>query len=126
LDTSALVAVIRGEPGAERVREWLDMGRCTMHAANVSELCFSAPKRVPECFTPASAMAWFIAEDIAISNVLDLDFLQLAAEIRLVARPLSLGDGMAIALASISNLPIVTAEHAFKKAREYVEVAMIR
>ena len=75
LDTSALIAFLRGEPGAEQVRRRLNHGRRLMHAVNVAELCFTAPKRMPERFTPESTMAWFDAEDIAVSTILDPDFL---------------------------------------------------
>jgi len=126
LDTSALIAFLRGEPGADHVRKRLNTGRRIMHAVNVAELCFTAPKRMPERFTPESTMAWFHAVDIDVSGICDSDFLQPTAQIRLAEKSLSVGDGMTIALASILNLPVVTTERNFRMVREYATIDLIR
>ena len=126
LDTSALIAVIRGEPGAERVRDRLMSGRQFMHAVNVAEFLFTAPRRRPELFTPESALAWFNAAEIGIVDILDSDFLQLTAHIRLTERSLSVGDGVSVALASILDVPLVTAERNFKRAHDYARIELIR
>ncbi len=126
LDTSALIAVIRGEPGAERVRDRLTSGRRFMHAVNVAEFLFTAPRRRPDRFTPESALAWLNAAEIGVVDILDLDFLQLTAHIRLAERSLSVGDGVSVALASVLDIPLVTAERSFKHAREYARIELIR
>ena len=126
LDTSAVIAYLRDEPGAERVRSRLRFGYRIMHAVNVAELCFTAPKRMPERFSPESTMVWFNAMDIAVSGVYDSDFLQLSAEIRLKERSLSVGDGMTVALASMLNLPVMTTERNFRKVHEYATIEVIR
>ena len=126
LDTSAVVAFLRLEPGAEHVRERLNASRCLMHAVNVAEICFTVPRRMPERFTPELAMAWFIAANIAVSDILAPDFLQMTAKIRLAERSLSIGDGMAIALASVLKLPVLTTERNFKKAHQYTAIELIR
>ena len=126
LDTSSLIAYIREELGAEQVRKRLRFSRCLMHAINVAEFLFTAPKRMPGLFTPESAFAWFTAADIDTANILDPDFLQTTAKIRLAERSLSLGDGMAIALASMLEVPVVTSERNFKKAGDYANIELIR
>ncbi len=126
LDTSALIAVIRNEPGAEQVWERLTTGRRFMHAVNVAEFLFTAPRRRPDLFTPESALAWFNATEIGIVDILDPDFLQLTAHIRLAERSLSVGDGVSVALASVLNIPLVTADRNFKHARDYARIELIR
>ncbi len=126
LDTSALIAVIRNEPGAEQGWERLTTGRRFMHAVNVAEFLFSAPRRRPDLFTPESALAWFNATEIGIVDILDPDFLQLTAHIRLAERSLSVGDGVSVALASVLNIPLVTADRNFKHARDYARIELIR
>jgi PIN domain nuclease of toxin-antitoxin system len=97
-----------------------------MHAVNVAEFLFTAPRRKPELFTPESALAWFNAAEIGIVDILDLDFLQLTAHIRLTERSLSVGDGVSVALASALNIPLVTAERNFKHAHDYARIELIR
>lgn len=125
LDTSALIAYIRNEPGEEVVKERLRFGRCLMHAVNVAELLFTAPRRIPERFKPESTLAWFNAVEIGMADILDSDFLQLTATIRLSEKSLSVGDGMAIALASVLDVPVLTAERNFKHAKEYARIELI-
>ena len=126
LDTSVLVAFARLEPGAEQIRRRLESGRRFMHAVNVAELLFTLPRRMPTRFTPKSALAWFSAAEIGVANTLDQDFLRLTAEIRLTERSLSIGDGMAIALASVLGVPIITTERNFQRAGEYADIELIR
>lgn len=126
LDTSALIAVIRGEPGAQTVRERLKNERCVMHALNVAEFCFTASRRQPEHFTPDSAMAWFAATEMGMVHLLDAEFIKLTAHVRLTVRALSVGDGVAVALASVLNASVLTAERSFKQAHEYARIELIR
>ena len=126
LDTSALIAYVREEPGWERVQERLRFGRRFMHAVNMAEFLYAAPNRMPERFTPDSALAWFYAADIDVANLFDPDFLRLSAQIRLKEKSLNVGDGLAVALASKLNLPLVTAEGNFKRTHEYARIELIR
>ncbi len=59
-------------------------------------------------------------------DILDLNFLQLTARIRLAEWSLSIWDGVSVALASVLDIPLVTAERNFKRAHDYAWIELIR
>ena len=126
LDTSALVAYWRGEPGAERVESLLRRGGCVMHEINVSELCFTLPRKLPDRFNRASARA--MLQRVGVSTVADfsLEWADAAADIRLEAPALNFGGGIAVALAGILNVPLFTSEKSFLGASGFAEIMLFR
>ena len=125
-DTSALVAVMRGEPGAERVRDCMDGGDSCMHTVNIGEFLYTVSRRMPERFTPEIAAVWLDSATIGHSANMTMPFLILAARIRRAAPALSFGDGVAIALASTLGVPVLTTEKAFKDADNFATIDLIR
>lgn len=97
-----------------------------MHAVNVAEFCFSFPKRQTDRLRAKNAWELLVQDGIGSVALFDPAFLILTAEIRLVAPALSVGDGFAVALASVTGVPVLTADRAFLRAADYAEIALIR
>ena len=125
-DTSALLALLRAEPGAERVRSRLELADCCMHIVNVGEFLFTASRKMPDRFTPESAAVWLETTFLSQSRVMTTSFLILAARIRRATPALSFGDGVAIALGATLNVPVLTTEKAFVKAADFARIELIR
>ena len=120
---------MRLEPGTEVVRDRLKSGQCVMHAVNVAEFCFTISRKLPEAYTPDTAMAWIATAEIGVAENLDPDFLRLTAHIRLASREsraLSVGDGIAVALAASLGVPLLTTERAFNHAADFARIELIR
>ena len=126
LDTSALMAVFRDEPGADKVAVSLLAGGCVMHVANMSEFYSAVPRKSTGLFTPVEAMAWVDRNGIDGIDWMDRPFALLAAEVRVAVPALSLGDGLAVALASVLDVPLLVAERAFKKAAGFATIELLR
>lgn len=126
LDTSALVAYWREEPGCDVVGAALRDSGCAMHAVNVAEFLYSLPRRRPELFNISLASDWVERVGIVCMEGLDRRFRALCAAIRLAAPALSVGDGFAVALASVMDVPVVTSDKAFARARDFASVHLIR
>ena len=125
-DTSALVAVLRNEPGADKVQRHLIVGDGCMHAVNMGEFLYTISRRLPERFTPESASIWLETSAIRPSEIITRTFLVLTARIRRASPALSFGDGVAVALAASLGVPVLTTEKAFAKASEFARVELIR
>lgn len=122
LDSSAVLAVINGEAGAERVEDALPGG--AISAANFSEVL---SKLVDKGHDDGEAVA---ALDALPLTVLPLDAAQ-ARRAGLLRRQtrrlgLSLGDRVCLALAVELRLPVVTADRAWAQLDLGVEVAVVR
>lgn len=122
LDSSAVLAVISGEAGAERVEDALPGG--AISAANFSEVL---SKLVDRGHDDGEAVA---ALDALPLTVLPLDAAQ-ARRAGLLRRQtrrlgLSLGDRVCLALAVELRLPVVTADRAWAQLDLGVEVAVVR
>ena len=126
MDTSAIAALAFLEPGADVVRERLRRDRCVMHAVNLSEACFTLPRKRPDRFDFRSARAWLDSIGIFPMYGFDESWLAAVSSIRLSARALNFGDGVAVALASALGVPLVTAEKAFAGAEGFARVELIR
>ena len=126
MDTSAMVAYARDEPGASTIESTLDAYRCVMHAVNIGEFLCTISRRMPERFDPDSANLWIELAGVGRSYVLTSSFLVLSARIRRAAPALSFGDGVAIGLAATLGIPVLTTEKAFKKAADFATIDLIR
>ena len=127
LDTSALIAYVRGEPGAPFIASILSAHYCIMHAVNVGEFCYTAVRCLPDRFvSPESAILWLNQAGVGRSHDLTSSFLILSARVRRASPALSFGDGVAVALASALCIPLLTTEKAFDKAAEFAEIRRIR
>jgi len=122
LDASALMAVLREEPGAAAVEAVLD--EASISAINLSEV----QAKLVERGTPAES-AWSSLIDLDL-NVVDFDAAQarIAADLRVPtrARGLSLADRACLALAQLRGLPAMTADRAWSGLEVGIEVRTIR
>ena len=126
LDTSAMIARFRGETGGDLVESILAEKRCAMHTVNVAEFCLTLPRKTEQRITPEAATGLLDAAGIMRVELMTDPFLWLAARVRLANPPLSVGDGLAVALASVLGVPLLVTEKAFEKAAEFATIKRIR
>jgi ribonuclease VapC len=122
LDASAVLAVLRGEPGAEQVQDRLT--RAVISAANYAEV---VSKLVDH--GAAGDLAIRAAAELGVSvTPLDEPAATRAGALREAtrARGLSLGDRACLALAQREGLPVLTADRAWADLDLGVEVVLIR
>lgn len=122
LDTSALVAFVKDEAGANMVKSAL--ADCAMSSVNVSEF-----------LTKASDRGQDIDSEIALLETLHIEFVDytfarsiMAARLRHSTRALglSLGDRACLALAIERQCPVMTADRAWGKLDLGVKIVVIR
>ena len=122
LDASALMAVLRVEPGALAVEALLDAA--AVSAVNLSEV----QAKLVERGTP-SEIAWSSLVDLDL-DVVDFDVPQakVAGDLRVLTRGrgLSLGDRACLALAHVLSLPVMTADRAWAKLEIGIEIRTVR
>ncbi|MFZ0201408.1 MAG: type II toxin-antitoxin system VapC family toxin [Candidatus Sulfotelmatobacter sp.] len=123
LDASAILAVISGEPGAEKLTPAL-LARAVASTVNLAEVHTKLVSR-----GWPSAQAWEDATS-PVREVVSFDEEQARTAGDLVAQTrhlgLSLGDRACLALAMRLNVPVYTAEKAWKKLKMSVPVHVIR
>jgi len=119
LDTSALLALLKNEPGAESVESLL--GNIIMSSVNVSEVAtvlLTSDMTLQECQA-------FISTLVPYDE--DLAFLVADLRKKTKAYGLSLGDRACIALGQKMQIPIYTADKIWRKLHlERVEIKLIR
>lgn len=122
LDASALMALIRGEPGADTVVSCLS--RAIISAVNQAEV---QTKLVSAGIDEALAW-WHIAEARCPSVPFDEDQARIAGGLVRVTRPygLSLGDRACLALAIQRKAAVYTTDSAWKNLGLGIEVNVIR
>ena len=122
LDTSAILAALWSEPGAERVEDVI--GEAMISAVNQAELIAKLVDR--------GAEAEQIAEILAALNLDVADFdaalAEMSGEMRRATRGggLSLGDRCCLALAMREDLPALTADRAWAGLEVCVDIEVIR
>lgn len=123
LDASAILAVIGAEPGAEKLTPQL-LARAVASTVNLAEV---QAKLVSRGWT--SAQAWEDATS-PIRDAVPFDEQQARIAGDLVAQTrhlgLSLGDRACLALGTALDLPVHTAERAWKKLKINIPVHLIR
>ena len=123
LDASAILAVINGEPGSERLTA--DLLVCSV--ASTVNLAEVQTKLVSRGWT--SDLAWEDATS-PVREVLAFDAEQARTAGDIVTQTqslgLSLGDRACLALGITLNVPVYTAEKAWKKLKLGVKVRVIR
>ncbi len=112
VDTSALLAVLFGEPQAERIAELLSSANQPMiSAVNYTECLIRILDRAPDAAdTLDSALAAFALEIVPVDRVLA----NAAAHARL-KYPINLGDCFAYSLAKARGLALLTLDSDFNK-----------
>jgi ribonuclease VapC len=123
LDASAILAVINGEPGVEKLTPEL-LARAVGSSVNLAEV---QAKLVSRGWT--SEQAWEDATS-PVREILPFDEEQarIAGDLVIQTRHLglSLGDRASLALGIALELPVYTAEKAWKKVKVGVRVYVIR
>lgn len=122
LDSSALIAVLREEPGSDLVEPHLDGS--TIGTIN---LCEVLTKLIEE--GAPEAVAWEAVADLGLLTVdFDVALARIAADLRPATRELglSLGDRACLALAKRQALPVVTADRIWSRLDQGVEIRVVR
>jgi PIN domain nuclease of toxin-antitoxin system len=124
LDTSALLAYLFEEEGADKVAPILEEGRGVIGSANYAEL---VTKLVDEKMP--------MEEILAVISSLELEFIpqdeqqaRLTGELRTVSKAfgLSLGDRACLALGLATSLPVMTADQVWRDVPIEIERVIIR
>jgi PIN domain nuclease of toxin-antitoxin system len=124
LDASALLAVMFGEPGADKVRELLDDSR--IHAVNLAETVrklvdYRAPAE--EAVSRIATLNLEVVEEFTAEQAYEIG--RLAPEAKRLG--LSLGDCVCLILAEWHGVTAVTADRDWRKVRgRKVKVLLIR
>jgi ribonuclease VapC len=123
LDASALLALLRAEPGSERVEQAL-VGGAGMVSVNYAEV---VGKLCDAGYAEAEARASLIGLQLEIAP-LDEGLALDAGWLRSIAgcRGLSLGDRACLALGRRLGLPVLTTDRAWRGAVPGVEVVVLR
>lgn len=122
LDASALIALLREEPGAAAVEGLLDSA--AISAVNLSEV----QAKLVERGTPAAnAWSWLIDLDLQVVDF-DLSQARIAGDLRALTgcRGLSFADRACLALAQVLARPAITADRAWADLEVGVEIRMMR
>ncbi len=125
-DASAIIAAIKGEPGAETIRRLLAMppeDGFFMHAINVCEVAYHLIK-----FGLIESIAYELATPDGVTIIDDIRpaLWKRAASLKACYRNLSLGDCMAIALAESLDADILTGDRDFQQVDTRIAVKVFR
>ena len=122
LDTSAILAMLWSEPGAERVDALLDDAKVS--AANYSELIAKLSDRGADA---AQVRDILLTLDLSVVDM-SRDQAMVSGLLRDETRQfgLSLGDRCCLALAKVLDCPVLTADKAWGNLDIDVEVEVIR
>jgi PIN domain nuclease of toxin-antitoxin system len=122
LDSSALLAVLNREPGAELVADLL--GNTAVSAVNLSEVQAKLVGRGIDRKAASKAILGLVSEVVAFDESLALLTGSLITATQKVG--LSLGDRACVALGIQVKAPIYTADRAWAKLDLGVEIRLIR
>jgi PIN domain nuclease of toxin-antitoxin system len=122
LDASAVLAVLKDEPGAQEIIPLL--GDCVICAVNFSEVLASMSRLAPD-LSPVLADLRQVVRDV---RPFDDSLALIAARLAGPTRPfgLSLGDRACLALAQQLGAPALTADRAWAGLDLGVEVILVR
>lgn len=111
LDSSAVIAYLRGEPGKERVAVALldENNSCRMHAVNLCEVFYDTLRTSGESVANS---VWTDLASIGVQSVteMDEDFLKEVGRIK-VKHKISLADCFTLALNRRCQAEMLTADH---------------
>ena len=107
VDSSAVLAYLQGEPGADLVRARLAEG-AVITAANWSEVA----QKVRRVDSWEVARALLLSYPLQVAPI-DIDDAEAAAAMWMPGSPLSLADRLCLALAARLQLAVLSADHAW-------------
>ena len=130
LDASAIIAYLRGEPGADAVSAILvdPSHDCLVHALNLCEVYYDFYRANGEV-AARDAMRDMFALGVQLRSDLSIQFWQKAGKIKATLRRISLADCFAITLSqSVGGTVLTSDHHEFDSlaARGLCAVAFIR
>ena len=123
-DSSAVLAVLFEEPGAELSARWMDEGPALISSVNQVEVI---TRLVDQGATPAHAAATFATLPLEVHDFTP-EHAHLAAALRVPTRALglSLGDRCCLALAqSLAGAAVITADRPWAKLKGF-KISLIR
>lgn len=112
LDASAIIAYLRGEPGADAVSAiLLDPAHvCLAHALNLCEVYYDF-YRASGAAAARAAMSDIFALGVQLRSDLSIDFWQKAGDLKATARRISLANCFAVTLAQVVGGTVLTSDH---------------
>ena len=121
LDASALLTVLRNEPGSERVAPHL--GRSLISAVNVAEVATILGRRG----MAASSVLADVCKIVGEIRLFDMEQARLSAALDEKTRSLglSIGDRACLALGVLTGLPVLTAEGAWAKVGLNITIEVV-
>jgi ribonuclease VapC len=122
LDSSAVLAAVNGEPGADVVTSLI--GYSVISAVNFAEVVTKLVEQGASLDAARWTLAIFDLDVVAFDQALAEQAGALAPRTR--SRGLSLGDRACLALAAREAIPAVTADRMWKELDLAVEVRLIR
>ena len=122
MDASALLALINAEPGHEKVAQYLP--EACMSTVNVSEIASILHQiSMPNSEIPV-LLNGLIPKNIPFDAAQAYQTAQLRASTK--RQGLSLGDRACLALGSLYNIPVITADKAWEQLDIGIQVILIR
>ena len=121
-DASALLAAILNDPGVEKITPHFD--DCVMSTVNITEVRTKLSEfRISEVDTE-QLIGQFSVQIVSLTEIQAIK----TARIRLSTRKfsLSLGDGACLALESLLELPVLTADRQWAKLKSDLDIRLIR
>jgi PIN domain nuclease of toxin-antitoxin system len=122
LDASALLALINGEAGADRVRPL--MAQCVISAVNLCETIHRLRRRGVPVETVTATLASLVPHPIPFDEA--MAYVAASIHERTRDQGISMGDCACLALALVRRAPAVTADQRWKAADLGVKVITIR
>ncbi len=126
LDSSALVAAVKDEPGGDFVRTYiaeLPQGNVHIHSVNTCEVAYQLIK-----FGLMEIMAYSLANHprVELCDVIQPGLWQRAASLKAKYKNFALGDCICVAFAESLNASILTGDRHFKTIDTPVKVELFR
>ena len=126
IDTSAIIAEIKGEAGAEAVKQFMAVppeGGFFMHAVNVCEVAYHLIR-----FGLIESIAYDLATPEGVTIIDDIRpvLWKRAASLKAQYENLALGDCIAIALAESLDADVLTGDRDFQKVDTNIDIKVFR
>lgn len=112
LDACAIIAYLRGEPGADAVSAVLvdSTHECVVHALNLCEVYYDFYRASGET-AARDAMRDIFSLGVQLRNDLSIEFWQTAGALKAKVRRVSLADCFAVTLAQTVGGTVLTSDH---------------